>query len=151
MIVLPNCHAQYICNYVCTHIYISIYFLRICHWGVGVCGTGVSFVIQFWLFYTGLHFYITLGSDFMFHSSFISLFIVCYISNKTHISIYINIYWLLDACHLRGHTLLVQLAAHIFVLVALQKLYNWPGLSIHLGLLVTQDTLAWAPLYFVFI
>ena len=115
-------------------------------------GQGVSFVIQFWLFYTGLYFYITLGSDFLFHFIHcIIYYVAIYISNKTPINIYIDIYWLIDTSHQRGHILLVQLAAHNFVLVSLQKLYNWPGLSIHLGLLVTQDTLVWAPLYCIFI
>ena len=40
---------------------------------------------------------------------------------------------------------------YIFVVVSLQELYNWPGLSVNLGVLVTQDTVVWAPLYFMFI
>ena len=40
---------------------------------------------------------------------------------------------------------------YIFVVVSLQELYNWPGLSVNFGVLVTQDTVVWAPLYFMFI
>ena len=51
---------------------------------------------------------------------------------------YLYKYYLIVVSHQRGHILLVQLAAHIFVLVSRHQLYNWPGLVVLLGLLVTQ-------------
>ena len=142
------CMCACMCICICTHACMCIYVffenlpLGGCMWG-RVCHLWYNFGY----FIPVCTFILHWGQIFCF-TSFIALFIMLlYISNKTPISIYIDIYWLLDTSHLRGHTLLVQLAAHIFVLVSLQELYNWPGLSVNLGVLVTQDTLVWAPLY----